>query len=141
MAYLKRTNLFQKILFSRGMALAIIFAVIFVGYGLISIIGKSIDASHARKIAESQAAALTQKQDALSKKLATLDTDSGKETVLKEQFPVVKQGEHVVVISDADDQAAAPDSAESPTGSSGAAATPNSSQKSGFWNFLKNLFK
>ncbi len=130
MSYLKKNpNLFKRIVFSRGMALSIIFAVVFVGYGLVSIIGKSIDAAKARRIAESQALDLKHQQDDLSKKLADLNTSDGQEAALREQFPVVKDGEHVVVITGGDSQAGA-----------ARAAPADNSTKDGFWNFLRNLF-
>ncbi len=112
------------------MALGILFAIVFVGYGLVSLFAKSIDASRSRRIAESQAADLKEQQDDLAKKLADLNTPEGQEAVLREQFPVVKEGEHVVVITGSGDQ----------VGTVSAVPTANSSS-GGFWNFLKNLFK
>lgn len=129
MAYLKKTNLFKRILFSRPMALAIIFAIVFMGYGLFSLAGKSIDTSKARKLAETQAAALANTEATLSAKLTALDTPSGKEAVLREQFPVVKNGEHMVVISN-----------EEPTTATDPASGEAENTKDGFWNFVKNLF-
>ena len=131
MSYLKKNpNLFKRIIFSRGMALAIILAVVFVGYGLVSLLEKSIDASKGRKIAESQAADLSRQQQDLSKKLADLNTADGQEAALREQFPVVKEGEHVVVITGGDSQDI----------SIAATLSTEPAQKS-FWDFLKNLFK
>lgn len=131
MAYFKKTNLFQKIVFSRSSALLILIAVVFVGYGLVSIVGKSIDASKARKIAEAQALSLKERQSDLASKIEILKTPEGQETSLREQLPVVKAGEHVVVITD-DPSASL---VQAPTQST-------SSEKSGgFLNFLKNIFK
>ncbi len=127
MTYFKRTNIFKSILFSRGMALFIIFLIVFTGFGLFSIMGKSINASKDRKMAEATATELKAKEDDLSKKLAALQTADGQEAALREQFPVVKPGEHVVVITD---------QAEPRTPS---ALETQASQK-GFWNFLRGLF-
>ena len=139
MQYHKTPNLFKRILFSRSMALAIFIAIIFVGYGLASLIGKSLEASRSRKIAEVQAVELQEKKDDLSKKITDLNSAEGQEAVLREQFPVVKEGEHVVVITDQSAQAdtntkvgAVPQSGTAPTGEK---------PQTGFWNFLKNLFR
>lgn len=130
MAYSKRTNLFQSILFSRGMALAILFAIVFVGFGLVSIAGKSIAASRERKQAEAQAAALSEKNKEMARKLADINTPEGKEAALREQFPVVKPGEHLVVITDPSEQKTSDTPVEKDSVPSG-----------GFWNFLKGLFR
>jgi predicted membrane protein len=130
MAYFKRTNIFQKIVFSRGMALLILFAVVFVGYGLMSIVNKSIEASSSRKIAESQAFALKAKEANLTNKIEALKTPVGQEASLREQFPVVKAGEHVVVITD-----------DTVNQSQTATAIVSKPSEGGFWNFVKNLFK
>lgn len=92
--------MFHTILFSRGMALFILFLIVFVGFGVVSIAGKSIDASKDRKRSEEQAAALEAKEADMFRKLAALDTPEGKEAALRDQFPVVAAGEHVVVISE-----------------------------------------
>lgn len=131
MAYFKRTNIFKSFLFSRGSALAIIFVIIFVGYGLASVVGKSMDAAKERKFAEAQAANLKQKHDSLEKKLTLLHTPNGQEAALREQFPVVKPGEHVVVIADATPASVLGSTMQTEEGVSG--------QKN-FWNFFKNLF-
>ena len=129
MAYSKRKNLFESILFSRGMALAILFLIIFVGFGVVSIAEKSIDASRERKLAEAQAASLQEKNDQMSKQLANINTPEGEEAALREQFPVVKPGEHMVVITDPSTDATTDVPVEQ-----------DPTQKTGFWNFLKNLF-
>jgi DNA-binding NarL/FixJ family response regulator len=128
MAYFKRTNIFKSILFSRGTALVVIFLIVFVGFALFSIVGKSMSASSARKLAESQATELKQKDDDMTRKLTALGTADGEEAALREQFPVVRPGEHVVVITD-----------ESQSATAIQALSPQGSQK-GFWNFLKGIF-
>ena len=59
-------------------------------YSVFSIARKSIDASRARKDAETKALALKEKQTALSDKLGSLQTPAGQESALREQFPLVK---------------------------------------------------
>jgi predicted membrane protein len=127
MAYFKRTTIFKQVLFSRWTALVILFAIVFVGYGLFSVIGKSMDARASRVRAENEAVAIQNKEADLSKKIASLNTEDGKEAVLREQFSVVKEGEHVVVITD---EVKTASTSQSSAGSS-----------KGFWNFLKGLFR
>lgn len=92
--------MFHTILFSRGMALFILFLIVFVGFGVISIASKSIDASKDRTRSEEQVTALQAKEADMAQKLAALDTPEGKEAALRDQFPVVAAGEHVVIISE-----------------------------------------
>ena len=110
------------------MALLIVFLVVFIGFGVYSIAGKSLEASRQRKTAEADAASVVAKQADLTAKLAALDTPDGQEAALREQYPVVSPGEHVVIINDGSD-----DSAMVATGVSQA-------QNGGFWHFLTNLF-
>ena len=126
MAYFKRTTIFKQILFSRWTALGILLAVVFVGFGLFSIVGKSMDARSARVRAENEAESIAQKEQDLTKKIAALNTEDGKEAVLREQYSVVKEGEHVVIITDA------------PQDSTTSTSTP--AQKTGFWKWFKGIF-
>lgn len=72
---------------------------------------------------------LQRKQNDLSQKIEMLKTPEGQSEALKEEYPVVASGEHVVVITDD--------------------ATPKNqtiddsqvSPKKSFWDYLKNLFK
>ncbi|MBP7804902.1 MAG: hypothetical protein KA052_01605 [Candidatus Pacebacteria bacterium] len=124
MSYQKKTNLFKKIVFSRGAALLILFVIVFMGYGLYSLAGKSIDAAKERKRAEAEAATLAEKRENLSTRLSALNTPDGKEAALREQFPLVKNGEHMIVITE-DENKIAP---------------PPEEEEEGFWDFLKNIF-
>jgi hypothetical protein len=128
MSHSKSAFNFKHILFSRGMALAVIFMIVFTGYGVVSIAGKSFDAARARKSSEAQSAALKDKSESMSRKLEAINTPEGKEAALREQFPVVKAGEHVVVITE-----------EQPAAVILAKGEGQPTPK-GFWNFLKNLF-
>jgi uncharacterized protein YoxC len=110
------------------MAIIVIMLVVLVGYRVVSVAQKSMEASKTRKIVESQAQSLTEKQIELSNKIDALNTIEGQETALREQFPVVKEGEHVVVITDVE-----------PTDMEINEAIENSNKK-GFWDFLKNIF-
>ncbi len=131
MAYFERTSVWKSIMYSRGMALAVLVFVAFVGYGAASIAVKSAGAAKERRIAEQDARDLEFKQADLERKLALLATPEGKEAALRDQFPVVRPGEGVVMITEGEAAGAAPATA--------GAAPENAS--GGFWHFLKNLFK
>ncbi len=121
------------------MAIAILIAIVVIGYGLASLVGKSFEAARSRKIAENRAESLQKKKDDLREKIATLNSAEGQEAVLREQFPVVKEGEHVVVITDQGAQADR-NTKVGAVSPSETAPTENKTQ-GGFWNFLKNLFR
>lgn len=128
MSYFKKTSTFKQIFFSKATIVIVFFLIIFTGFGLFSIIGKSITASHERKISENEISDLKTKEADLSKKIEMLKTPEGQDQALKEQYPVVSPGEHVIVITD-----------DAGTGSSQTGQT-TTVQKKGFWDYLKNLF-
>ena len=129
MSYFKKTNIFKQIIFSKGAIVVLAFLIIFTGFSLYSVIGKSMDASKQRKIAETEVSDLKKKQLELSKKIDLLKTPKGQSEVLKEQYPVVSPGEHVVVITD----------------NSGVNTTASleieQPQKKSFWRYVKSIFK
>ncbi len=127
MAYLQKKNIAQQILYSRGAVVVIFFLCIFVGYSVVSLIGKSRDAAKSRRISEAEASELQAKEADLSLKLNALKTTEGKEAALREQFPVVSPGEGVVVITE---EVKAKNTGEENV----------ESQKKGFWHFLKGIF-
>jgi cell division protein FtsB len=118
--------LFKRILFSPLVAAVIVFLILFLVFETVSMVRTSIRTSKSRKDAAAELADLTAKREALEHKLALLDSDDGKEAILREQFPVVKEGEQVVVITDQDKKIP---------------VTQTSAQSGGFWNWMKGLFK
>ena len=129
MSYFKKTNIFKQIFFSRGTIIVLFFLILFVGFALVSIMGKSMNAATERKMAEAQVLDLSKKRTDLSKKIDMLKTPEGQADALKEQYPVVSPGEHVVVIND-DTAVVASASSENPP-----------EQQKSFWDYLKNLVK
>lgn len=95
------------------------------GYSLFSVIEKSVDANDARKLSERKANQMIEREADLTQKLNALRSEDGKETALREQFPVVKEGEHVILIVDAPED-------EAPV---------IQEKKKGFLGFVRNLFK
>ena len=129
MSYFKKANIFKDIFFSRGTVVVLLFLIIFVGFGLYSIVGKSMDASRERKVAETELFNLNKKQTDLSKKIDVLKTPEGQADALKEQYSVVSPGEKVVVNTE-----------DSPSNNPQVDLSGTQSPK-GFWGYLQNLFK
>ena len=110
------------------MVLVLFFLCIFTGFGVYSLIGKSVDAARERKHSEAQVAVLQAKEEEMSLKINALQTLEGREEAFREQLPVVSEGEEVIVITDpATDMRKSSVQAEEP-------------ESRGFLHFLKNLF-
>lgn len=77
------------------------------------------------KIIEDKITTLMEQKGKLSADINNLNTDQGKEEVFREKFGLAKEGENEIVIVDDKNPPVAP------------ASTPSS----GFWGFLKNIFK
>ncbi len=125
-----KNNIFASIFFSRGMVVFLFVLIIFISLGLVSIIGKSIDASKNRKMAETESRRLFEKHGELTDKINSLETLEGQERALREQYFVVKEGEKVVVISD-----------ERENSTIEKIEPVEDNKEYSFWNFVKNLFK
>ena len=78
-----------------------------------------------RKIEEDKITGLRERKDKLTADINNLKTENGVEENIRDKFGLVKDGEGMVVVVDDKDQANAVKAAQS----------------SGFWSFLKNLFK
>jgi hypothetical protein len=82
------------------------------------------DTEKNKKIAEDKITTLEQQKDKLTSDINSLNTDQGKERVFRQNFGLAKQGEGEIVILDDN--------------------TPPSSSpppSSGFWGFIRNIFK
>lgn len=121
--YYKKKTFIQKVIFSPVFAILLLFFIGYLIFGLISLIGKSTEVSRARKLSENQAAELMERKDRIEGRLARIETRAGEEEIIREQFPVVKEGEQVVVI--------VPDDT----------VTEEVVEKKNFWTFLTGWFR
>ncbi len=110
------------------MILVLFFLCFFTGFGVYSLIGKSVEASRERKHAEAQVLALQTKEEELSYKINALQTAKGREEAFREQFPVVSEGEEVVLITD-------------PSVDESMNSSKETRDTGGFFQFLKNIFQ
>ena len=68
---------------------------------------------------------LANREAFLTNEIDRLQTDRGMEEALRNKFPVVKEGEHMVIIVEPDEDV----------------APSRSSETKGFWNKLRDLFR
>ena len=85
---------------------------------------KMQDTERNKKIIEDKITALNQQKDKLTADINDLNTEQGKEKIFRENYGLVKEGENEIVI--VDDKNSPP---------------PPPAKSSGFFGFLKGLFK
>ena len=100
------------------------FLILFFIWNILGFWIKMGETSKNKKIAENKVATLKQQKEQLGADIANLQTEEGKEELFRENFGLAKEGENLIVVIE-DKNPPAP--------------TPPAS--SGFWSFLKNLFK
>ena len=108
-------------------ALGLLFCVlVFFGYKIIDLIKKDIETTHKKELVLDQINSLQEREDSLNKDISKLETEEGKEEIIREKYQVAKEGEKMVtIINDSN--------------------TTNSQQETsvvshGFWNWLKRIF-
>ena len=73
---------------------------LFFAWGVIGLMGKMKMTIENRKIAENKFADLQKKKESFSADVAKLNSQSGIEESIRERFPVVKEGEGLIVVVD-----------------------------------------
>ncbi len=108
------------------LALIILFCLlVFFGYKIIDLVKKDVETRQQKNLALDQKDIQEKKEASLLEEIAKLNTDEGKEEVLREKYPVVKQGEKMVTIVN--------------EGNNNSSTTQNTGH--GFWNWIKGIFK
>ncbi|NVO04118.1 MAG: septum formation initiator family protein [Bacteroidetes bacterium] len=107
-------------------ALILLFCVlVFFGYKIIDLIKKERETSHEKEIILDKIDSLNKKEVDLNKNIARLETDEGKEEIIREKYPVVKDGEKMVtIVEDEVDKK----------------VLDNKKEEHGFWNWIKGIF-
>ncbi|MBI3888176.1 septum formation initiator family protein [Candidatus Nomurabacteria bacterium] len=93
-------------------------------YNILGLWNKMQDTEKNKKIAEDKVAELLQQKKKLTTDINSLNTTEGKEKLFRENFGLAKDGEDLIVVVDDKNSPAVPKPASS-----------------GFFGFLKNLFK
>ncbi len=104
----KKRNAWFKLVLSK-LSVIILFAIlIVVVQGTWSVYKKARFANENRQQAEAQSQELAERTEALTVELDRLQTDRGREEVLRQQFDVGHEGEHLIVLVDAPHQEVPP---------------------------------
>ncbi|MFA6514805.1 MAG: septum formation initiator family protein [Candidatus Paceibacterota bacterium] len=110
------------------LALILLFLVlIFFGYRIIDLIQKERETSQKKELILDQIDSLKQRQNSLSKDISKINTEEGKEEIIREKYQVAKDGEKMVIIVD---EVVKDDSVEG-----------RGNEGHGFWNWIKRIFK
>ncbi len=100
MTQFKKQDNPTPLLYSKGMFIILCIGILLLSYSLFGMIKKVITTGKASQVVVARADALIEKKQTLEAEVASLDTDEGVEDILREKFPVVKEGERMVVIAD-----------------------------------------
>lgn len=90
----------KKALNSRISLLILIVIVILLMKGVWDVYGKNRLAAENRRRIDSELKSLTDRESELKTKISSLNTDRGKEEVIRKNLPVAKEGEHVITVVD-----------------------------------------
>lgn len=96
-------------------------------YNVIGLIEKERETSHKKDLILEEIDILKEREASLGKDMAKLETEEGKEAIIREKYQVAKEGEKMVIIVDQKDQDVIPEKKEK--------------VDHGFWNWLKEIFK
>jgi cell division protein FtsB len=109
-------------------ALILLFLIlIFFGYKIIDLIEKERETSHKKELILDQIESLKNRENSLNSDISKLETEEGKEEIIREKYQVAKEGEKMVIIVDEE---------------SGEGLINEGVKNShGFWNWIKSIFK
>lgn len=82
-------------------ALALLFCIlVFFGYRIIDLIKVERETNYKKNLVLDQIEGLKKRESALSLDLSKIQTDEGKEEIIREKYQVAKEGEKMVIIVD-----------------------------------------
>ena len=116
----------QRILYSRPILLALVVAVIFVAKGAWGIYKKERDTRENFRAALMELENAKNRESVLKNQLEKLNTESGVEKEIRDRFNVVKEGENVAIIVEPQKEDL---------------KNKNEDERSGFWSWIKDIFK
>ncbi|OGI77286.1 hypothetical protein A3D42_03105 [Candidatus Nomurabacteria bacterium RIFCSPHIGHO2_02_FULL_41_18] len=115
----------KKILGSPAVLLVFFVFLVFFVWVVIRFLGKLFETSKNREIAESRVVELREAREYFFSQIENLKTEKGIEENLREKFPVVKDGEGLIVVVD----------------EKNSEKTKDEKSQNGFLFFIKNWFK
>jgi len=114
-----------KFWYSPFVLILIFFGLIFFGYNIIGLIKENNKAIHKKEIILDEINDLNKREISLNENISKLETEEGKEEIIREKFPVVKQDEKMVTIVNGEEDN----------------KTKEVKIEHGFLNWIKKLFK
>jgi cell division protein FtsB len=118
-------NKFKRFMRSKPVLVLLTVILIAFAWNLVILTGKLQETYKNKKIEQEKISDLENRKSKRISDIEKLNTDKGKEEVIREKFGVVKDGEQVIVIVDDKSQT----------------ATPSQVGSNGFFSFIKNIFK
>lgn len=100
----QQKRFWRSVMYSKPMLVVLGVLVLIFAWSVIGLMLKMMTTRENRQIAENRLAELSAQREGLSREIAKLETESGKEESIRERFPVAKEGESVIVIIDAKDE-------------------------------------
>jgi cell division protein FtsB len=116
---------FKYFMRSRPVLVVLTIILIVFVWKVVSLTGKLQETYKNKKIEQEKILDLQKRKEKLSGDILKLNTDKGKEEIIRENFGLVKEGENVIVIIDDKEKTEAP-------------AEP---KNKGIFSFFKNIFK
>lgn len=108
-------------------ALGLFFCVLLIfAYKIVDIYKKDVETARNKELALNQINSLKEREDTLNKDIAKLNTEEGKEEIIREKLQFAKEGEKMVTIVDS----YGTDSQQSET----------KIENTRFWGFIKKIF-
>jgi hypothetical protein len=96
-------------------------------YNIIGLIEKERETSHKKDLILEEIDLLKEREASLGKDMLKLETEEGKEAIIREKYQVAKEGEKMVIIVDQKDEIILPKNKEK--------------VDHGFWNWFKKFFE
>jgi len=104
----------------------LLFVLFFFGYKIIDLIKKERETSHKKEVILDQINDLKQRETSLSEDISRINTEEGKEEIIREKYQVAKEGEKMVIIVD--------------DSSIQGSISSQKEENHGFWNWFKHVF-
>lgn len=120
----QQKRVWRNIMQSKPVLILLGILILFFAWSVLGLWNKMGETSKNKKIAEEKVTLLEQQKENILSDINSLNTPEGKEKLFREDYSLAKEGENLIVIVEDKNPSAA-------------SAKPSS----GFWSFLKNLFK
>lgn len=109
------------------LALGLFFCVLLIfAYKIVDIYKKDVETTRNKELVLNRINSLKEREDTLNKDIAKLNTDEGKEEIIREKLQFAKEGEKMITIVDSDNT----DNQQPET----------KIENTGFWSFIKKIF-